>query len=290
MASFLSTLFGGGAEAEAADKDRAAAQLYQGQSLGALQSGYNTGTGAINQGVSAYTPLANLGATYGQAAPAQMAALGIGSPEAVAAAQQNFQNTPGFQAMLDNAAQASGRQSAMANMGSSGNANIQQILGAAGLTNQQYQQYMQNLGQAGQMGINATGTAAAGQAGQYDALANLAQTYAGNQSGVYGNTMQTDVGANNLQAAGEAAGAKNLLGAGLSLASLGMGGGGLMGLTGGMGSSLFGAGSGGTGLIGNVAGSSPAYGGGNILSGDAWGGSSYNRLPGLTSLDYGAGY
>jgi hypothetical protein len=34
-------------------------------------------------------------------------------------------------------------------------------------------------------------------------------------------------------------------------------------------------------------GSSPAYGGGNILSGDAFGGSAANPLAGLTAADYG---
>ena len=34
-------------------------------------------------------------------------------------------------------------------------------------------------------------------------------------------------------------------------------------------------------------GSSPAYGGGNILSGDVYGGSAANPAPGMTALDYG---
>ena len=34
-------------------------------------------------------------------------------------------------------------------------------------------------------------------------------------------------------------------------------------------------------------GSTPAYGGGNILSGDAYGGSAANPLQGLTAADYG---
>jgi hypothetical protein len=38
---------------------------------------------------------------------------------------------------------------------------------------------------------------------------------------------------------------------------------------------------------GALWGSTPAYGGGNILSGDAYGGSAQNPLPGLTAADYG---
>ncbi|WP_316234233.1 hypothetical protein [Bradyrhizobium sp. SZCCHNR1098] len=40
----------------------------------------------------------------------------------------------------------------------------------------------------------------------------------------------------------------------------------------------------------NPFGSSPSYGGGNMWSGDAYGGSSANPLPGLTAADYGAGF
>jgi Chaperone of endosialidase len=41
--------------------------------------------------------------------------------------------------------------------------------------------------------------------------------------------------------------------------------------------------------LGNLF-SGPSYGGGNILSDDAWGGSSNDPLPGLSSDDYGAGF
>jgi hypothetical protein len=224
MASFLDTLFGGGAEQEAAQKDIAAANQYQTQAQGALQQGYTTGSQALNSAVGAYTPLANLGTTYSAAAPAYMAAIGAGTPQQQAAAQQSFQSSPGYQAMLDQAAQSAARTSATSGMGSSGNAIIDQILGGAGITSQQYQQYVQNLQNAGQMGISATGAAAQGQAAGYGSLANLATQYGEDTSGVAGNVESTTVGANNLAAAGEAAGAKNLLGAGLSLATLGLGG------------------------------------------------------------------
>jgi hypothetical protein len=224
MASFLSDLFSGGAEKEAADKDRAAAQQYQGQANQALTSAYGTGTTAINQGVQAFQPLADLGKTYSSGAPNLMAALGVGTPEQVAAARTGFTSTPGYQAQLDSALQAVQRQQAAGGMGASGNADIAALMASTGVTGNAYQQYITNLQNAGTLGANVTGAAATGQAGQYDALANLAQNYGSNQAGVYGNVMSTDVGANNLQAAGEAAGAKNLLGAGLSLATLGMGG------------------------------------------------------------------
>jgi hypothetical protein len=242
MAGFLDTLFGGGAEADAANRDRALAQQYQQQAQGALQTGYTTGTGALNQGVGAFTPLANLGATYSSGAPTLMAAQGVGTPDQIAAAKSTFQSSPGFSAMLDNAAQAVARQRAIGGMGASGNADIDALMASSGITGNAYQNFIKNLQTTGQMGIGATSGAATGQAGQYDALANLAKGYGEDVSGVAGNVMSTDVGASNLQAAGEAAGAKNLLGAGLSLATLGLGGnpfgGSLTGASGGGGSSL----------------------------------------------------
>jgi hypothetical protein len=248
MASFLSTLFGGGAETDAANADKAALAQYQGQANTALQTGYNTGSTALNSAIGAYTPLANLGATYSSGAPMLMGALGVGTPDQTAAAQSAFQNSPGFQAMQDNASQAVARQRAIGGMGASGNADIDAMMASAGLTSQQYQQFVQNLQNTGNMGMQATSGAAAGQAGGYGSLANLASQYSQNQAGVASNVASGDIGANNLQAAGEAAGAKNLLGAGLSLATLGLGGnpfGGMMGGGGGgggFGSSLIGQG------------------------------------------------
>jgi hypothetical protein len=261
MASFVSTLFGGGAEKDAADRDRAAAQLYQGQANTALQSAYGTGTGAINQGVQAFSPLAQLGQTLTSGAPAYMSALGVGTPAQVARARQNFTQTPGYQAQLNSALQAVQRQEAAGGMGASGNADIASLLGATGVTGNAYQQYVNNLLAGTTLGANVTGAAATGQAGQYDALANLAKGYGEDVSGVAGNVMNTNVGASNLQGAGEAAGAKNLLGAGLSLATLGMGGnpfgGSLTGGSGGggFGSSLIGSlfgGGGGSNQVGSV--------------------------------------
>ncbi|MBO0716570.1 MAG: hypothetical protein J2P55_04440, partial [Rhizobiales bacterium] len=239
MASFLDTLFGGGAEAEAAQKDIAAAQQYQAGAQSALQQGYTTGTGAINQAIGAYQPLVNLGQTYSAAAPSYMAAIGAGTPDQQAAALAAFKNTPGYQATLDAASQAVARQRAVGGMGASGNADIDAMMAAAGITTPLFQQYVSNLGQAGQMGLQATGAGAQGTAAGYGSLANLATQYGEDTSGVLGNVESTTVGANNLQAAGEAAGAKNLLGAGLSLATLGLGGNPFGGsLSGGGGSSL----------------------------------------------------
>jgi hypothetical protein len=281
MASFLSDLFGGGAEKEAADRDRAAAQLYQGQATDALKSAYGTGTTAINQGVQSFAPLAQLGQTLTSGAPAYMSAIGAGTPEQTAQAQAAFQQTPGYKALMDSALQGVQRQQAAGGMGASGNADIAALMASTGVTSNAYQQYINNLLQGTTLGANVTGAAATGQAGQYDLLANLAKGYGEDVSGVYGNVMGTNVGASNLQGQGEAAGAKNLLNAGMSLATLAMGGNPF-------GGSLMGGG-GGSSLLGTLTGNNPAYGMGNPFT-NAYGGSSASPLPGLSAADYGVGY
>jgi hypothetical protein len=254
-------IFSGGAEGRAADRDRAAAQLYQGQANTALQNAYGTGTTAINQGVQSFAPLAQLGQTLSSGAPAYMSAIGAGTPAQTAQAQAAFQQTPGYKSLMDSALQAVQRQEAAGGMGASGNADIKALLASTGVTSNAYQQYIDNLLKGTTLGANVTGAAATGQAGQYDTLANLAKGYGEDVSGVAGNVMNTNVGASNLQGAGEAAGAKNLLGAGLSLATLGMGGnpfGGSLtgggGSGGGFGSSLLGSifGGGGSNQVGSV--------------------------------------
>ena len=80
MAGFFDTLFGGGAEREAADKDRAALAQYQTQAGDILGSTYNQGRTDLGSAIGAYTPLANLGATYSSGVPTLMGALGISHP------------------------------------------------------------------------------------------------------------------------------------------------------------------------------------------------------------------
>ena len=236
MVDFLSGMFGGGYEKEAAQKDILAANQYANTSLPALAAAYQTGQTNLGQAVGAYDPLKQLGAQYSQAAPTYLGALGIGTPQQVSAAGSAFHNDPGYQFALQQAQQAIQRNFAP-NMSISGNLADALQKNAVGYADQDYQNWVKNLQQAGGMGLNATQQAAAGQATGYTNLANLAQEYGQNQANVFGNVEGATIGANNLAAQGQAAGAKNLLGAGLQLATLGM-----MPLSsgGGFGSSLFG--------------------------------------------------
>ena len=241
MAGFFSTLFSGGAEREAADKNRGLTTQYGTQAQDYLKTGYETGVPNLNKAIEAYTPLSNLATQYNAAGTLNLDALGVNGPEGNARAQAAFQTTPGYELTKKADLEALDRRRAIGGMYASGNADQDTMdYITKSLYGTQYAPWMAGLQAAGNTGATATGAAAAGQAGGYTGLANLAQTYAGNQTGVAGNVLSGNVNANNLQAAGEAAGAKNLLGAGLSLASLAMG----MppGTLGGMGSALGGGG------------------------------------------------
>lgn len=227
MAGFFDTLFGGGAEREAAEKNRALTAQYGTQAQDYLTSGYTTGTENLNKAIGAYDPLAALATQYNKAGTLNLDALGVNGPEAQAAARSAFTTTPGYDLTQSAALDAIDRRRAIGGMYASGNADQDTIDWVTkNLYEQQYAPWLQGLQQAGNTGVATSGAVAAGQAGGYGSLANLAQQYSQNQTGVAGNVLSGNVNANNLQAAGEAAGAKNLLGAGLSLASLALGGGG----------------------------------------------------------------
>jgi hypothetical protein len=267
MADFFSTLFGGGAEKEAADANRALLAQYGPQAQGYLTSGYDTGVTNLNQAIGAYAPLSDLASKYGKGTDLYLGALGVNGPDAARAAQSQFVTTPGYDLSERAGEDAISRMRANSGMYLSGNT-LQdlQTFGQNNLYQTQYAPWLQGLSGINQNALTATAGAAAGQAAGYGSLANLAQQYAQNQTGVAGNVLSGNVNANDLQAAGEAAGAKNLLGAGLSLATLGMGGFG----SGGFANSLFGGG------LGNALGGS-------------YGGSAANPLPGLSASDYGPG-
>ena len=252
MADFLSTLFGGGAQEDAAAKNAAALSSYQGTALPALQTGYNTGVTADNSAIAGFTPLANLGQQYSSVAPILTGALGAGGPAGTAAAQAAFTNAPGYTGAVDAGLSAISRLRAGQGMGDSGNTNLDAQTFGQNLQNQQYNTWLQNLQQTAGMGLNATSGAATGQAAGYGSLANLGYQYGSDQGSIANNVASGTIADNNMVAAGQAAGAKNLLGAGLSLASLAMapmtGGTSLMGMAGSalkgmnLGQSLFGGG------------------------------------------------
>ena len=238
MADFLSTLFGGGAQQDAANANAQALSQYQGTANTALGTGYNTGTTNLNSAIGAYSPLAALGQNYNQAGNLLLGAEGANGAAGTAAAQAAFQNAPGYSGAIDAGLSAIDRQRASMGMANSGNANLDAQTFGQNLQNQQYNTWLQNLQQTAGMGATATAGAAQGQGTGYTNLANLGYQYGSDQGNIANNVASGTMADNNMVAAGQAAGAKNLLGAGLSLATLGMGGGTTLG-----GSLLSGAGS-----------------------------------------------
>lgn len=220
MASWWDTAFGGGAEKEAAEKNRALLGQYNTDAMGYLKTGYDTGTGYLNKAIGAYSPLSEIATKYGKAGDLYLDAMGVNGPEGTSRAQASFTAAPGYQYTLNQTLDALDRRRAIGGMFSSGNADLDTMNATSNLANQGWQSWLAGLQGAGQTGINAAATAAGGVAGGYGALSNLASQYAQNQTGVASNVVSGNMDANKLQAAGEAAGAKNLLGAGLSLASL----------------------------------------------------------------------
>jgi hypothetical protein len=225
MASFFDTLFGGGAQEDAAAKNAIALNQYGTTANAALGTGYGTGVTNLNQAIGAYSPLASLGTKYSQAGDLLLGAEGAGGPAGTAAAQAAFTNAPGYTGAVSAGTDAILRQLGASGMSQSGNAAEDVGTFTQNLQNQQYNTWLQNLQQTAGMGANATAGAATGQAAGYGSLANLGYQYGSDQSGVAGNIASGTMSDNDMVAAGQAAGAKNLLGAGLSLATLGLGGG-----------------------------------------------------------------
>lgn len=241
MASFWDNLFGGGAEREAAEKNRALYDSYQQSGTGYLNNAYNTSTGYLNSALGAYAPLSSLASQYGAGTKTYLDALGLNGADAAKAAQSSFTTSPGYQQGIDAGLDAINRRRAAAGMSDSGNADLDALNFAQNNQNQQYNSWLDRLSGVNNNNMSATGAIASGQAGVYGGLADLSNQYGQNQVSLLGNTTSGQTNANNLQAQGEAAGARNLLGAGLGLASMFTGGGGL-------GSALGGLAGGGSGL------------------------------------------
>lgn len=242
---FFDTLFSGGAEKDAANKNRTAYQTYGVQGLGALDNGLRTSGDFLTRAVGAYDPLSSLASDYRRGSTLYQDALGINGQEGNARATGAFQAGPGYEFTRDQGIDALNRRRAAGGMLNSGNADIDALKFGTGLADQTYNGWLDRLSGINNNALSATGAAAGGQAAGYGSLADLYNQDAQNRIGLIGNVTSGQVSANNTEAAGKAAGAKNALGAGLGLASLAIGGaGGLGGLSslGGLGSAFGGGG------------------------------------------------
>lgn len=229
MAGFFDTLFGGGAEREAADKNRTELSGYLTKGLGYLDSGLTNSKGALDNAGGIYSGLQN---KYGAGTDLYLNALGVNGSDAANTAQQSFTKGPGYQAGIDAGIDVLNRRRASGGMLDSGNADIDAITFGQNAQNKEYNGWLDRLGGF----VSPEMAAGAGAAGNQTNLANLYQSDAQNRIGLQGNVTSGNVGANNYEAAGASAGAKNALGGALSLATLGTslaGGGGLGSMFGG---------------------------------------------------------
>ncbi|MBN8968940.1 MAG: hypothetical protein J0G95_10820 [Rhizobiales bacterium] len=219
---FLDTLFGGGAEKDAANQNRTLLSDYLGKGTTALDNAYGTSTGALNK---AYGSLSDLAGKYGQGTDLYLNALGVNGADAAKTAQSSFTNNPGYDAAVTAGLDAINRRRAAGGMLDSGNADLDALTFGQNLQNQQYGGWLDRL--SGLVSPELSATTAG--AGVQQSLSDLAQTDATNRIGLYGNYTSGNMSANNAEAAGKAQGAKNLLGGALSLAQLGLTAGGVGG-------------------------------------------------------------
>jgi hypothetical protein len=243
--SFFGDMFGGDAEKEAADKNRALYGQYKtdgtgflnnglDQSLGSLGSGYGaanttlgqnkdvwsqygtTANGALDNGMAGslaslgqaradYDPLAALGAKYGTATSTLLDSLGVNGAAGNQNAISQFQAGPGYQFQLDQGNDAINRRRASAGMLNSGNADIDALKFGQGLANQEYGNWQTKLGSFLSPELQATQGAATGRAGVDSQIAGLYGTDAANRVGVAGNVATGTAGANSAIAGNQAA-------------------------------------------------------------------------------------
>jgi hypothetical protein len=216
----------------------------------------------------AYAPFSSLMDSTGKGAAAYGDASSANGAEGLARAKALFTATPGYQSGFDLLTDANDRRAASRGILASGNTIADTAKLATTYADQNYGNYVNRLAPY----LAANQGAVAGGAAVKGAQAGADLGVAG-QKAQYGYTGNTAIGNANAEAEQAKYGAsKNFWGALMGGAQLAMG----MPPT--SWSSM------------SPVGSSPTYGGGNMWSGDASGGSSSSPLPGLSASDYGVGF
>lgn len=250
MASFFSTLFGGGAERDAANRNRAAIGDYSNNAFAAFDRGLagatdalNTGYGdagrrldanyglygdlrgrgydilsnglseqvnALNGARGEFDALANLGTKYGGATTMLLNSLGVNGAGGNAAARDAFQAGPGYQWQLDQGNQAINRRRAAAGMLDSGNADIDAINYGQGLANQAYTGWQNTLAGFINPELSATSGAATGRAGIGRDIAGVYGADQNARLGLESGITQGQAGVNTARAANDVALANSL--------------------------------------------------------------------------------
>jgi hypothetical protein len=213
MASFFSTLFGGGAEREAAERNRSALGDYVRTGNAALDRGLTRSEDALRSGTSsadryladnyglygdlrnsgnaildrgradslaalkdvsaAYDPVTALATKYGAGTNLYLDSLGVNGAEGNARAQGAFNAGPGYAFTRDQGIDALNRRRAAAGMLSSGNADIDALTFGTGLANQTYGSWQDRLAGLINPELSAATSAAGGRAGAASNIANV---------------------------------------------------------------------------------------------------------------------
>ena len=223
MADFLSTLFGGGAEQDAANANAAALTQYGTTGTGLLNTGLNQSTGAVNTGATnaanilggntgvynnlgtsgantlntgltnqigalnnasgAYAPLSSFASSLAPGTQMYINSLGLNGPQGNAAATNAFQTGPGYDFQMKQGIDAIDRSRANSGMLGSGNTNIDAMTYGQGLANQAYGGWQSNLQGLINPQLSALTSAAGGQA---TVDTNMANAYSEQRRGEYG--------------------------------------------------------------------------------------------------------
>lgn len=308
MADFLSTLFGGGAEKEAADKNRALYNQYGVQGAGYLDKGLTSATGAINTGYStgqdyltagqgylgagqgyldqAASPLSALASKYGGATSLYTDALGVNGAAGNARAQGAFTTAPGYEQGINAGIDVLNRRRAAGGMLDSGNADLDALTFGQNSQNQQYGDWLNRLGGFISPELQATSGASsflgqksgltAQQAAMSGQQAGLATQQGGALAGLYSNDATNRVGLQGNVTSGNA-GANTLQAQGEAAGAKNLLGAGL---------SVASLAMGGAGGMGGLSGLGSAFGGG-AAAGSYGGGSQYGQT---YNIGYGGQY
>ena len=221
-------MFNGGAQTEAADKNKALYSQYGtdgkgylntglDKSIGAIGTGYGTAnstiadnknvyadynsaaTGALNTGLNnqvgayagagaSYNPVGNLATKYGAGTNTYLDSLGVNGAAGNARAVDSFHAGPSYNWTVDQGYQGLARANAAGGMGASGNALLEAQKYGQNQANQEYGNWQTRLSGLVNPELSATTGAAAGNAAAYNNIGNAYGTNATNLANVAGTT------------------------------------------------------------------------------------------------------
>ena len=157
---FFDDLFGGGAEKDAANRNRGLLDQYKRDGLGALDSGLGKSSGYLDKALGAYGGLSDLAGKYTKGTDLYLNAIGVNGGDAAKAAQQQFTAGPGYQQGIDAGLDAINRRRAGSGMLASGNADLDALSFAQNAQNKEWGGWLDRLSGVNNNALSATGATA----------------------------------------------------------------------------------------------------------------------------------